>query len=412
SGVRFRALGGHALLRSGAGDVRRGRAGRLPGGAGYGRGVERAVRAASGARPRAGSGVRFRALGGHALLRPGAGDVRHGRAGRLPGGAGYGRGVGGAVPAPCGGHGLLPSGAQGVAEGVVAVRVGGGGCGAGQLEVAVGIGHGRRRPAVRRPRCVGRVLRTGAGLPRSLRGRAAPVMVPVGLARTGRTGRLRRCDVVGRLRPLPRWARLPLVHALPAAGRRSSTPMAPWPRRPRSTVRHPAAWAWARPPDSIRSAPARAPDGPGISAPCRRRTPAAEPTWGRVRGPLRAGWAGGCRRGWPIRRRPAGAGSAGGSGGGPRPRPPSSARAGAGAGPRRRWDSGAVAAPVPWVRAGVTLLPLPEPRTSASGTMLDVTQPRATAARDTAPAATNANRSPREAGRSVSWRLTSWMRKP
>src|SRR5690606_37910403 len=83
-----------------------------------------------------------------------------------------------------------------------------------------------------------------------------------------------------------------------------------------------------------------------------------------------------------------------------------------GAGPRRRWDSGAVAAPVPWVRAGVTLLPLPEPRTSASGTMLDVTPPRATAARDTAPAATNANRSPREAGRSVSWRLTSWMRKP
>src|SRR5690606_30724615 len=58
------------------GDVRRGRAGRLPGGAGDGRGVERVVRAACGARPGGGSGVRVRALDGHALLRARAGDAR------------------------------------------------------------------------------------------------------------------------------------------------------------------------------------------------------------------------------------------------------------------------------------------------------------------------------------------------
>ncbi len=74
------------------------------------------------------------------------------------------------------------------------------------------------------------------------------------------------------------------------------------------------------------------------------------------------------------------------------------------AAPRRRCDSGAVAAPAPGVRIGVTLLPGPEP-TRASvvspGAPVDI-PPSAIAASDTAPAATNANRSPREADRSAS----------
>ena len=78
--------------------------------------------------------------------------------------------------------------------------------------------------------------------------------------------------------------------------------------------------------------------------------------------------------------------------------------------PRRR-PASVVAAPVPCVRAGVTPVP---PRASAavSPGATVATPPSAIAASETAPAATNANRIPREAERSVSCRLTSWIRKP
>ncbi|CAM5603289.1 hypothetical protein SGLAM104S_01534 [Streptomyces glaucescens] len=63
---------------------------------------------------------------------------------------------------------------------------------------------------------------------------------------------------------------------------------------------------------------------------------------------------------------------------------------------RRRWLSGTAAVPAPGERSGVTLLPAP-PRASGSPGATVVTPPSAIAARDTAPAATNANRRPREA---------------
>ncbi len=68
--------------------------------------------------------------------------------------------------------------------------------------------------------------------------------------------------------------------------------------------------------------------------------------------------------------------------------------------PRRRPVSG-VTAPAPCVRAGVTPAP---PRASAavSPGVTVATPPSAIAASETAPAATNANRMPREAERSVS----------
>ncbi|CAM5551963.1 hypothetical protein STENM36S_03484 [Streptomyces tendae] len=80
---------------------------------------------------------------------------------------------------------------------------------------------------------------------------------------------------------------------------------------------------------------------------------------------------------------------------------------------RRRWLSEPVAAAAPGVRSGVTLLPLPEPRASVvvSG-VPRVTPPSAIAASDTAPAATKANRRPREAERSDSCLCRSWIRKP
>lgn len=61
----------------------------------------------------------------------------------------------------------------------------------------------------------------------------------------------------------------------------------------------------------------------------------------------------------------------------------------------------AAPAPAPCVRAGVTLLPLPWARVSASTGVTVETPPRAIAASDTAPAATNASRSPREEGRAA-----------
>lgn len=71
---------------------------------------------------------------------------------------------------------------------------------------------------------------------------------------------------------------------------------------------------------------------------------------------------------------------------------------------RRRCDSGAVAAPAPGGRVGVTLLPVPEsPRAAVVSPVVPVdTPPSATAASDTAPAAAKAKRSPREADRSAS----------